>query len=36
MNKSSLTSMQPDSDREPVSFLVIGSRQTVTNAIHTL
>ncbi|OUL34501.1 hypothetical protein BV372_13955 [Nostoc sp. T09] len=36
MNKSSLPSMQPDPDREPVSFLVIGSRQTVTSTIHTL
>ncbi|MEH2335167.1 hypothetical protein [Nostoc sp.] len=36
MNKNSLPSMQPHSDREPVSFLVIGSRQTVTNTIHTL
>ncbi|MEH2412934.1 hypothetical protein [Nostoc sp.] len=36
MNKSSVPSMQLDSDREPVSFLVIGSRQTVTNTINTL
>ncbi|BAY11497.1 hypothetical protein [Calothrix sp. NIES-2098] len=36
MNKSTLPSIQPDSDREPVSVLVIGSRQTVTNTIHTL
>ena len=28
--------MQIDSDREPVSFLVIGSCQTVTNTINTL
>lgn len=36
MNKSSQPSTQTDSDREPVSFLVIGSRQTVNNTIHTL
>ncbi|BAY21816.1 hypothetical protein NIES2100_15740 [Calothrix sp. NIES-2100] len=36
MNKSTLPSMQPDSDRESVSVLVIGSRQTVTNTVHTL
>ncbi|MDZ7958168.1 MAG: hypothetical protein RMY34_09740 [Aulosira sp. DedQUE10] len=36
MNKSSLPSMQPDPDREPVSFLIIGSWQTVTSTIHTL
>lgn len=36
MNKSSQPSTQTESDREPVSFLVIGSRQTVTNTIQTL
>ncbi|RCJ28499.1 hypothetical protein A6770_23855 [Nostoc minutum NIES-26] len=36
MNKNSQPSTQTDSEREPVSFLVIGSRQTVTNTIHTL
>ncbi|MFN6565964.1 hypothetical protein [Dendronalium sp. ChiSLP03b] len=36
MNKNSQLSTQTDSDREPVSFLVIGSRQTVINTVHTL
>ncbi|QSJ16476.1 hypothetical protein JYQ62_32945 [Nostoc sp. UHCC 0702] len=36
MNKSFLPSVQTDPDREPVSFLVIGLRQTVINTIQTL